>query len=1028
MKQTILAGLLTALLAGCGGSGSNVSPVITEPPVTEPPVTVPPPFVGRIGSFIGFESTPTRPIAMSADGKYLYVTNTSNHSLDIFAVDQQGSLTPIDSVTVGLDPVAVALNSSGEVWVVNHVSDSVSVVDVSGVPARVTRTILVGDEPSDIVFARNHAFISTAHRGQQRVNPELNDVPGAGDPQLHEAGIGRADVWVFERSNPGVGIGGKPEKIITMFGDTTRALAVSPDEQSVYAAVFHSGNQTSAVHEAVICPGFEDDVYGEQPCQVMDGISSPQGMEDGWLPGGRTAPGVNADGEYQPWTSMIVKFDQASGEWRDTKGRNFSNGIRFSLPDYDVFGIDSESLTISEQIPHVGTTLFTMATNPVTGDLFVTNTEANNHTRFEGSGDFAESTVQGNLARTRITVIDVDNGNVKPRHLNRHIDYNQLKAPAGTKQHSLSTPGQLSFSQNGKTLFMAAMGSDKVAVIPTQQLTDSRWWDQEGEEFDPTTASEQYIDVSGGPVGLLLNESANRLYVMTRYDNAIAVVAPDTKQVLQRQIMPSPEPESFSAGRFMLYDANRSSSNGESSCASCHISGDTDHLSWNLGNPDASNLRNPQPFPTENFLNLGCLLVGPDEESCALLEILNGNGDERSIAAMKGPMTTQTMRGMSTHGHMHWRGDRSVGYFGEDTAQTLDERTSFKNFIVAFEGLMGLDIHLESVEASEKTADVVALEQDMDKFADFMLRVAMPPNPVRGLDNSLSASAQKGANFFHGERRSDGVETDIAENGDSPDGVNCAGCHGVDHAKGFYGTRGEAAHGGEIQIFKVPQLRNLYTRVGMFGLPDREGFLPSHTREHQGEQIRGFGFLHDGATDLLLNFLKGGVFDNGETGCPQGADERHGCHFNEGAVGIPDEATRQGLVDYMMEFDNDLAPVVGQQITFNQTTAAQVSARLNLLEARAGTPFVSKILGGDVTECDLVATGVIAQKKRGYFYNAAAKQYVADSRDESPLSSEELRELASQDANSLTFTCAVPGLGWQLAVDADLNGVLNGDE
>ena len=56
------------------------------------------------------------------------------------------------------------------------------------------------------------------------------------------------------------------------------------------------------------------------------------------------------------------------------------------------------------------------------------------------------------------------------------------------------------------------------------------------------------------------------------------------------------------------------------------------------------------------------------------------------LRQMKGPMGTQTLRGMQHHGHMHWRGDRSVGYFGDDIAQTLDERKSFKNFIVAFEG------------------------------------------------------------------------------------------------------------------------------------------------------------------------------------------------------------------------------------------------------------------------------------------------------------------------------------------------------
>ncbi|TDF42170.1 hypothetical protein EYS14_04890 [Alteromonadaceae bacterium M269] len=462
----------------------------------------------------------------------------------------------------------------------------------------------------------------------------------------------------------------------------------------------------------------------------------------------------------------------------------------------------------------------------------------------------------------------------------------------------------------------------------------------------------------------------------------------------------------------MLYDAQVSSSNGEASCASCHVFGDTDHLSWNLGNPDAPNTRNLQPFPTANLSRLGCDLVGPDEDSCQLLEIINGNGDELSIASMKGPMTTQTMRGMSTHGHMHWRGDRVNGYFGNDTEQLLDERVSFKNFIVAFEGLLGLDIELpESVDSDNKPDDVVALEENMDKFADFMLSVSLPPNPIRGLDNSLSNSANIGADFFHGTRRSDGLADDVDINGPERDGVNCEGCHGVDSVQGFYGTRGEIAHGGEIQIFKVPQLRNLYTRVGMFGLPDRPGFLPSHTKEHQGDQIRGFGFLHDGATDQLVNFLRGGVFDNGETGCPPGVSSMHGCEFNQGFVGIPDEQTREGLVDYLMEFDNDIAPIVGQQITLNANTNTFVHDRLNLLIERANTPFVSKILGGEVTECDLIARGVINNEPRSYLLQISNNRFISNQNAEEQLTSAQLQQLAVEDGNSLTYTCVLPGQG-----------------
>lgn len=1024
MKYLPLVFITTITLAGCGGGNDKNEKPITSPVIEPEKVTPAKPK----SEYIGFESAPVRPIAISNNKQTLLVTNTSNNQLEVYSLDDQGTATFDQSINVGLEPVSVAI-SGHEAWVVNHLSDSISIIDMQSSPMRVVRTLLVGDEPRDIVFAKGKAFITTAHRGQQRMNPALSDIQGAGDPQLHTPSTKRADIWVFNQDQLDSSLGGKPIKIISLFGDTLRGLALSKNNNTLYAGVLNSGNQTSVVHESVMCSGYEDDEYGAYPCQVLDNISSPSGIENGYLPGGRTAPGVNANGDYQPWTSMMVKYDLDSGQWQDTKGRNFSNGIRFNLPDLDVFAIDTETLNEKASYAHVGTTLFNLAVNPKSGDIYVSNTEANNATRFEGPGDFVNSTVQGNIAKSRITVISPANETVKARHLNRHIDYTDLKGNTINKHASLSTPTQLAISQNGETLYNAVIGSNKVAVLPTNQLSQDTFWDNSGEEFDPIKLSDNYISVDGGPSGLLLAEETKSLYVYTRFDNALVRIDLNDNEEKQRLAMPTIEPESYIAGRSILYDGNRSSSNGEASCASCHIFGDTDYLSWNLGNPDAANGINPQPFPTENISELGCTLIGPQDESCQLLEIINGDGNKRTIASMKGPMGTQTLRGMQNHGHMHWRGDRSTGYFGDDIAQTLDEKTSFKNFIVAFEGLLGLDIELPaSVTASNKSQEVIDLEKDIEKFSDFMLRVALPPNPIRELDNSLSTSATIGENFFHGDRRSDGLAEDTNLNGDSQDGVNCEGCHGVNHAKGFYGSRGEVAHGGEIQILKVPQLRNLYTRVGMFGLPDREGFLPSHTKQHQGDQIRGFGFLHDGATDQLVNFLRGGVFDNGETGCPQGADERYGCHFNSGKVGIPDEATRQGLVDYLMAFDNDLAPIVGQQITLNRNSSDAVEQRILLFKQRAKTPFTSKLLGGDVYECDLIATGVIEDKKRGYFFDINKDSFRSDASNDDFISLSGLTSLAKQSNNSLTFTCAVPGKGWQASIDFDFDGYLNADD
>ncbi|HET9062921.1 MAG TPA: YncE family protein, partial [Candidatus Binatia bacterium] len=346
-------------------------------------------------SFVAFESGQVRPLAMSSDGTHLFAVNTPDNRLEIFDI-QSGTLVHRDSVSVGLEPVAVAARSNGEVWVVNHLSDSISIVDVSSIPPQVTRTLLVGDEPRDIVFANGtagqRAYVTTARRGQNS--------PVA--PLLTTPGLGRALVWAFDPENLGTTLTGTPLSIIELFGDTPRALAVSPDGNTVYAAVFHSGNRTTTVSEGGVCDGG----VGAGSCNVFDFT----------MPGGLPAPNTNFDGTPQPEVGLIVKFDRLSGQWRDELGRNWNDYVRFSLPDYDVFAISNTTLAPISNIPGVGTVNFNMAVNPVSGKVYVSNTEAINDVRFEGPGIYVTdngfkpvgepSSVIGHLHEARISIID----------------------------------------------------------------------------------------------------------------------------------------------------------------------------------------------------------------------------------------------------------------------------------------------------------------------------------------------------------------------------------------------------------------------------------------------------------------------------------------------------------------------------------------------------------------------------------------------------------------------------------------------
>jgi YVTN family beta-propeller protein len=549
-ERTLLAGAGLAVCLLVGACDEAVPPVSAAARAVGAP---------EPGDYTTFESGQVRPLAMSANGQYLYVANTPDSRLEVFRISNAG-LVPVSSVVVGLEPVAVAARGNDEVWVVNHLSDSVSVVDVGNKQRpRVTRTLLVGDEPRDVVFAgpnRRRAFITTAHRGQ---NSPI-------DPQLRTPGVGRADVWVFDAQNLGASLGGTPLTIVTLFSDTPRALAVTPDGTRVYAAGFHTGNQTTSVGELFV----------------------PNGGE---AAGGLPLPNFNIDGDPQAETALIVKY--RDGHWLDNIGRVWDAFVMYTLPDKDVFVLDAMANPPAQLagaagvFSHVGTVLFNMIVNPVNGKVYVANTDAQNDVRFEGPGIFAGTSVRGHLAESRITVLA--GGQVLPRHLNKHIDYSVCCAatPSEENVRSLAFPMDMAISANGATLYVAAFGSSKIGIYDTQQL--------ENDTFVPSTV-EPHHGHRRRPLRARLDEGRGRLYVMTRFDNSVSVVDTGSRQEVAHLALHNPEPDSVVRGRPLLYDAARTSSHGDSACASCHIFGDFDSLAWDLGNPDAPSSPNLNPI------------------------------------------------------------------------------------------------------------------------------------------------------------------------------------------------------------------------------------------------------------------------------------------------------------------------------------------------------------------------------------------------------------------------------------------------
>jgi YVTN family beta-propeller protein len=651
-------------------------------------------------SYVNFEGKQTSPIRLSADGKLLFAVNTPDARLSVFDVSAPDNPILVSEIPVGLEPVSVNPRNLDEVWVVNEVSDSISVVSVSR--HAVTDTIYVKDEPSDVVFANGKAFVTAARNNRVVVLDATTHV-------------------VLTN--------------IAVFGENPRAMAVSPDGTKVYAAFALSGNRTTLIPPDLAPP------------QITTGT-----------------PPMNPALPAPPQVGLIV--DATDPAW--------TNVVKYTLPDNDVVEIDTTTHAINRYFSHVGTVNLAIATQPGSGHLFVANTDARNRVHFEPG-------LRGHFVENRLSRIDVTNGAVSHFDLNPGIDYGVMpNLPA--KTNALAQPTAIVFNPTGAFAFVAAFGTDRIAKINAADGSIVARIDvgsAPGSSADPRTKR--------GPRGLALGlKGTQRLYVLNRISNTISVL--DVAGNLVVREIPAgsydPTPEAIRLGRGFLYDA-KLSGNGTASCASCHVDAEMDLLAWDLGDPQGAT---------------GSILT---QVTPAIPGIV------RTVHPMKGPMTTQTLRGLSGQDPLHWRGDR----------------TNFLHFSVAFADLLG---------GSPLAA------QDMEAYRAFIDTIVFQPNPNQNLDRTLPTS-------FAGGNPVAGRNSFFNELYQPILGLSCTTCHTGPPGSGSDGLIFDRQALQESQDFKVPQLRNVYQKANLNSAPG-------------AASIGGFGMLHDGMEPDLFTFLSRPVF------------------------------------------------------------------------------------------------------------------------------------------------------------------------
>ncbi len=655
-------------------------------------------FSSAPAAYTNFEAQQSRPVCLSPDGTRLFVVNTPDARLSVFDVSNPANPAPvlIREIPVGLEPVSVNVVSNDEAWVVNQLSNSVSVVSVSA--GVVTDTLQCDVEPADVVFAGGRAWVSCARTNLVR----------SFDLATHAAGTP-----------------------VAIAGNGPRGLAVSEDGTKLYVAVMFSGNGTTLL-PATLAPA--------QPPPTNTSLPTPPQV-------GLIVPAT--DSRLQP---------------------------KPNLPDNDVGVIDVATAAVTRYYSGVGTINFFVAVRPGSGELWVANTEARNLVRFE-------PTLRGHAVDNRVTRIDPATAVATPFDLNPEIDYGVLPNPAALAT-ALAQPTALAFEPGGAFFWVASFGTDRVARVDAASgAVTARV------ETGPTSGASANPAAKRGSRGLAYQAATGRLYVSNRISNTLTVVSVSSASVLSE--VPSgsfdPTPSVIRIGRGFLYDA-RLSGNGTQSCASCHIDGHRDELAWDLGDPGGTTQTVTSQPPGAPFpLNF-------------------------TMHPMKGPMTTQTLRGLLGQNPLHWRGDRA----------------DFTAFSGAFASLLGGSVPV--------TADMAA-------FRDFMNTVAMPPNPNQKLDRTLPAAFPPG-DPNAGDPAA-GRNTFLNE--DYVQGVRCNTCHLLPT-----GTNRSIIPGSVMQTsqdFKVPQLRDMSQKIFF-------------KRSATAASLSGFGYTNDGTDPDLFTFLSRPVFGN----------------------------------------------------------------------------------------------------------------------------------------------------------------------
>ena len=311
----------------------------------------------------------------------------------------------------------------------------------------------------------------------------------------------------------------------------------------------------------------------------------------------------------------------------------------------------------------MGAVLFALGVNPVTGDLWQLGTEANN----KDATRQGEPAIRGDIVVNQVAIAQLAGGSVVAPAAILNLDDTD-PATAGVQfetERSVAQPYALDFDAAGDAYVAGLLSANVTQLTSTGAFV---------REWNVGSIPRAVLVAADGSEALVYSWGDN---VIERWDLSNAAA----QQTGTMDLGFDPTPADAREGRRLFFDASFSL-HGNASCASCHVETESDMLPWDLSD---------LPFDD------------------------------------KGPLITQTMRGIEDLVPLHWRGER---------AELVD-------FNPAFDGLMG-GRELDTSPGGE-----------FDQFQAYIFSLEQPANPnthprrvVDGTPDANGGDAVRGQDIY----------------------------------------------------------------------------------------------------------------------------------------------------------------------------------------------------------------------------------------------------------------------------------------